>query len=139
MTTVIATLDGIFVDTLCDYHIPFKVSKYTRIRDSVFAGAGDLEDLSKYLGWIRDGGEDPPELGTEMGLDILEVSEEGIHIWGKKFVRLKVNEKAYAVGSGSHYAMGALAAGCTPKQAMAIAAKYDLGTGRQVEFARLRK
>lgn len=137
MTTVIATLDGIYADTLCDYHIPFKVRKHTKIRDSVFAGAGDLDDLAKYFCWLRDGG-DPPELGAEIGLDILEVSEEGIHIWGKKFVRLQVNEKAYAVGSGSQYAMGAMAAGCTPKQAMAIAAKLDMGTGKQVEFAGLK-
>lgn len=139
MTTVIAVHgEGIYVDTLCDYHVPFKVRKHTKIRDSLFAGAGDLDDLSKYYDWIRGGG-DPPELGAEMGIDILEVSEEGIHIWGKKFVRLKVDEKAYAVGSGSQYAMGAIAAGCTPKQAMAIAAKFDMGTGKQVEFARLRK
>lgn len=138
MTTVIATLDGIYVDTLCDYHIPFKARKHIKIRDSVFAGAGDLDDISKYFGWLRDGG-DTPELGAELGLDILEVSEEGIHIWGKKFVRLKVDEKAYAVGSGSQYAMGAIAAGCTPKQAMAIAAKLDMGTGKQVEFARFKR
>lgn len=136
MTTVIATLDGIYADTLCDYHVPFKVSKHTKIRDSVFAGAGDLDDLNKYFGWIRDGG-DPPEIGAEIGLDVLEVCSEGIFIWGKKFVRLQVKEKAYAVGSGSQYAMGALAAGCTPKQAMAIAAKFDFGTGKQIEYVKL--
>lgn len=138
MTTVIATLDGIYVDTLCDYHVPFRLKKHTRIRDSVFAGAGDMDELSRYFAWISDGG-DQPDIGPELGLDILEVCAEGIFIWGRKFVRLQVQEKAYAVGSGSQYAMGALAAGCTPKQAMAIAAKYDFGTGKQVEFARLRK
>lgn len=138
MTTVIATLDGLYADTRCDYHVPFKVRKHTKIRDSVFAGAGDLDDLSKYLEWLRDGG-DRPELGAELGLDILEVCDEGIFLWGRKFVRLQVKEKAYSVGSGCQYAMGALAAGCTPKQAMAIAAKFDFGTGREVEFARLKR
>lgn len=137
MTTVIATTEGIYADTLCTYTVPFKTRKHTRIRDSVFAGAGDTDELMKYFDWIRDGGDQPSI--DEGGIDVLEVSEEGIHIWGKKFVRLKVNEKVYAVGSGSQYAMGALAAGCTPKQAMAIAAKFDGGTGKQVEFVRFRK
>lgn len=34
-----------------------------------------------------------------------------------------------AKGSGGHFALGALAAGATPWQALAIASHYDIGTG----------
>lgn len=137
MTTIIATLEGIYADTLCDYNIPFKVRKYTKIRNSVFAGCGDLDDLMKYFDWIRDGG-DPPSIGAEIAIDVLEVCAEGIFIWGKKFVRLKVSESVYTVGSGAQYAMGAMDAGADPSQAMKIAAKRDLGTGLPIEFARFK-
>lgn len=135
MTTIIATRDGIYADTLCGYTVPFKVRKYAKIGNSIFAGAGDLDDLTKFFDWRRDGGE-PPSI--EDGIDVLEVCDEGIFIWGKKFVRLHVNEEYYAVGSGAHYAMGALAAGCTPKQALSIAASLDSGTGLPIEFAKLK-
>jgi len=135
MTTIIATRDGIYADTLCGYTVPFKVRKYARIGNSIYSGAGDLDELMKFFDWRRDGG-DPPSIDD--GIDVLEVCSDGIFIWGKKFVRLHVNEEYYAVGSGAHYAMGALAAGATPKQAIAIAASMDSGTGLPIEFARLK-
>lgn len=135
MTTIIATKVGIYADTLCGYTVPFKTRKHTRIGRSIYAGAGDLDELMKFFDWRRDGGDTP---SIEDGIDVLEVCDEGIFIWGKKFVRLKVCEEFYAVGSGAQYAMGAMAAGCTPKQALTIAASLDSGTGLPIEFARFK-
>lgn len=136
MTTIIATRDGIYTDTLCSYSVPFKTRKHAKIGNSIYAGAGDLDDLERFFQWRREGGAPP---NFEDGIDILEVCEEGIFIWGKKFVRLKINQDVYAAGSGAQYAMGALAAGCTPKQAITIAARLDTGTGLPIEFARLKR
>jgi len=38
----------------------------------------------------------------------------------------------YAVGSGAEYALGALAAGSTPKESVVIASQYDNGTNSDV-------
>lgn len=45
----------------------------------------------------------------------------------------------YAVGSGSDLALGALAAGATPKKAIEIAAKYDWGTNADAKELRLNR
>ena len=138
MTTVIATTKGVYADTQCSYSVPFNVSKVCKIGQSVWAGAGDMDDLAKFMEWRRKGGKVKDTPAFDDGIDILEVCADGIFIWGKKFVRLKVNEAVYSVGSGSQYAMGAMAAGATPKQAMEIAASFDTQTGPTVEFVKLK-
>lgn len=135
MTTVVATRHAIYADTLCSYSVPFNVTKIARIGDSIFAGAGDLDDLQRFFSWRREGGEAPV---FEDGIDILEVCTEGIFLWGKKFVRLHVKEDVYSVGSGSPYAMGALAMGATPKEAIQVAARFDSGTGNKTEVVKLK-
>lgn len=133
MTTIIATRKGIHADTKCSFTVPFKVKKHVRVGGSIFAGAGDLEELEMFFEWRR-GGSSPT---IESELDVLEVCSEGIFIWGKKLIRLAVLNEVYAVGSGSHYAMGAMAAGATPKQALSIAATYDSQTAAPFEFVKL--
>ena len=134
MTTIIATREGIYADTLCTYTVPFKTRKHERIGSSIYAGAGDLDDLFKFFAWRRDGG-DPPS-GDE-ALDVLEVCTEGIFIWGKKLVRLWINEDSYAIGTGSQYVIGAMAMGAKPREAMKIATRFDSGTGKQIEYVKL--
>lgn len=135
MTTIIATRTGIHADTKCSFTVPFKVKKHIRVGGSIFAGAGDLDELGKFFEW-RQGG-DKPEI--EDTLDVLEVCAEGIFIWGKKLVRLTIYEDVYAVGSGAQFAIGAMAAGATPKQALIIAAKYDHQTAAPFEFVRFNR
>lgn len=134
MTTVIATRDSMYTDTLCGYTVPFKTRKYARIGTSVFAGSGDLDDIIKFFDWRRAGGDAP---NFEDPLDVLEVCHEGIFIWGKKLTRLWINQAFYAVGSGSQYAMGAMFAGATPQQAIKISAQLDEGTSLPIEIVKL--
>jgi ATP-dependent protease HslVU (ClpYQ) peptidase subunit len=42
---------------------------------------------------------------------------------------LPVKDKHYAIGSGSHFAMGAMQAGKNPEEAVKVAMKLDKGTG----------
>jgi hypothetical protein len=135
MTTIVATKQAIYADTQCSYSVPFNVNKIARIGDSIYAGAGDLDDLYRFFSWRRDGGDVP---SFEDGIDILELCTEGIFLWGKKFVRVPIAEDVYSVGSGAQFAMGALAMGATPKQALAVAAKLDTQTGTTVNVVKLK-
>lgn len=139
MTTVIATPKGIYADTRCSYTVPFKVSKIVRAGLSVYAGTGDLDDVTRFFEWRRKGGKlkDAPSFVDD--LDILEVCADGIFIWGKKLVRLKVDEVVYSFGSGSQYAMGAVAMGAGPEQAIEIAAMFDPQTALPIEFVKVKK
>lgn len=44
-----------------------------------------------------------------------------------------IGRRAWAIGSGSDYALGAMAAGATAKQAVRIAARLDVSTGNGVQ------
>lgn len=138
MTTVVATSKGIYADTKCSYTVPFKTGKIIRVGSSVYAGAGDLDDVTRFFEWRKKGGKtkDAPILDD---LDILEVCPDGIFIWGKKLVRLKIDESVYSVGSGSQYAMGAIAMGASPEQAIETAAMFDPQTALPVEFVKVKR
>lgn len=135
MTTVIATRKAIYADTMCSYTVPFKVSKITRIGKSIYAGAGDLDDLQKFFDW-RQGGDEPT---IEESFDVLEIAPDGLFLWGKKLVRLELQDKFYAVGSGAQYAMGAMAMGATPEKAIEVAARFDPSTRLPLEVEQLKK
>lgn len=139
MTTIVATRKGIYADTKCSYTVPFKVSKVVVAGLSVFGGTGDLDDVMRFFEWRKKGGKqkDAPTFAED--LDVLEVCAGGIFLWGKKLVRLKVDEPIYAVGSGSQYAMGAIAMGASPEQAIETAARYDSQTALPIEFVKVKK
>lgn len=52
---------------------------------------------------------------------------------------LPIGDKFYAIGSGSHFAMGAMGAGKTPEEAVRIASKLDRGSGMGVSTINLVK
>lgn len=137
MTTVIATNDALFTDTLCGYTVPFQASKSARIGDSIYGCAGDdLDDFILFLAWLR--GDTPkPKLPKGNDFDVLEVSPDGIFLWSKKMTRVQVHESRYAVGSGGQYAIGAMEHGATPEQAIIIAAKFDPNTRPPIECVKL--
>lgn len=135
MTTIVATRQAIYADTLCSYTVPFKVNKIVRIGRSVLAGTGDMDDLQRFFSWRRGEGDQPV---LEGDTDIVEVCSDGIFLWGKKLVRLPIEEDTYAIGSGCQYAMGALAMGATPTQAIKITAGFDPSTNKQVRVVKLR-
>lgn len=136
MTTIIATRKALYADTLCPHTVPFKFSKIVRIGDSLFAGAGTLSHISKYLDWKRGG--DKPEFPAEADFDILEINRHGIFLHDQDLAPpIKLKEKHYAIGSGAQYAMGALAMGASVEQALVVAARFDPDTQVPIEILSL--
>lgn len=137
MTTIIATRAALYADSLCNYTVPFKIKKAVRVGASIYAAAGDdMDSFIKFLAWM--GGETPkPKLPSDETFDALEVSKGGIYLWSRQLTRTRVNEKCYAIGSGSQYAIGALDAGATPEKALAIAAKRDSSTRLPMQVLRI--
>ena len=65
--------------------------------------------------------------------DILASFDSGR--WGAQVIEIK--EPYYAVGSGSAYALGALAAGATASQAVKITCRHDNNCGGKVQNVKL--
>lgn len=129
MTTIIATPDALYTDSLCTYTVSFRVRKAVRIGDSLYGAAGDdLDSFIKVMEWLR--GEEPrPKLPSDEMFDMIEVSQAGIFTWSRQLRRVKVRERYYAIGSGAQYAIGAMDTGATPEKALKVAAKRDGATG----------
>lgn len=57
---------------------------------------------------------------------------------GPTLARIAWKTKRWAIGGGASFAIGAMAAGKTPAQAVAIASKFDLYTGGKIHSVRIR-
>lgn len=65
------------------------------------------------------------------GVEAVSLQHDG-SIWTSANLTtwLKIKQSMYAIGSGMQYAMAAMESGKTPLQAVKIAAKYDIYTGK---------
>jgi ATP-dependent protease HslVU (ClpYQ) peptidase subunit len=69
----------------------------------------------------------------------LRLSAEGIFlIEGPDDTWMKIDDEFYAIGSGAHYAIGALAMGAAPKRAVEIAMDWDNFTGGKINVLGLK-
>lgn len=130
MTTCIATRIGIWSDTKCSYSEHFRTRKLFKIGDSLFGGAGDLEN---YIRFIRARKTNTEPKFTKDEIDVIELNKEGLFLWGRGLVPIEILDEYYVTGSGSAYALGALDMGATPVEAIKIAAKYDHMTNSDVD------
>jgi len=105
--------------------------KLHRIGDYVYSHAGNLSEALIYLDWVKAGCPDDnrPVLSDECSF---------VKVGKGKVFRIINTLRPYecgfpfAMGSGAEYAMGAMAMGATPIQAVKIAMKYDIYTGGKV-------
>lgn len=136
MTT--AAFDGktLAADTLAHTSVLLKVHKLHRLPDgALFAAAGALQEVIAVLEWLR-GGEKPSDLQDFEGLIVTRTGAERL---GERLMRVPCLEPFYAIGSGAHFALAAMACGKNAIEAVRIAARFDPYTGGRVEFMRLGK
>lgn len=136
MTTV-AYFDGVLAaDRLCcsSNRREGYVRKIARRRSdgSLIAAAGGLAVASSYIDWFLNGevGK-PPSLGTSDADDAeLIVVRPGRKVWFyDRNGRYQIKSKFLAMGSGADFALGALEAGASARDAVKIAIRRDTYSG----------
>lgn len=120
-----------------------KISPTGRGRWTATAGAGSEGDLGWHHDWLIKGGREPwpddmrekNEKGGFEGLE-LEMWGGGKHkcSWRDDNGRLCTTEAPTTLGSGGAIALGALACGRTAMEAVAVAARWDSGTGGVITY-----
>lgn len=107
------------------------------IGDSLFGVAGAMSRAMKVVDWLAAGcpAESRPE--TEDDFAILQLSGKGIWIWDSTLRPVQMGTPYAAIGSGAPFALGAMLAGKSPRQAVEIAAKLDECTGPPIISVRL--
>jgi hypothetical protein len=103
------------------------------------AGAGYYDQIVEIVRWM-DAGERParrpalPDKDAESSdIVILRPNKKLFWLTWPYLRRVPVLDRIVAVGSGSAYALGAMAAGANAKQAIEIASRYDGATGGGID------
>lgn len=120
MTTIIATKDRMIADSYVTASVAFNTQKIFKIKNSLFGYCGELGECLLMLEWIKDGchKKHKPKIDES---ELIQINGKRIVVWDKHLIPILVSNPIYAIGSGSHYALGAVAAGASLEKAMEIA------------------
>ncbi|MGH8759594.1 MAG: hypothetical protein ACREVW_08805 [Burkholderiales bacterium] len=134
MTTIAYDGRTLAADTQSQTSVLLKMHKLHRLPDgSIFAGSGSAQEVLAVLAWLR-GGDKPGHLNDFEGLI---VTPQGTERLGERLMRVPSLEPFYAIGSGAHFALAAMACGKSAVQAVRISARFDPYTGGRVESMRI--
>ena len=111
--------------------------KVRKLRDGSLLGvAGDAFALDQIADWLEAGAV-PADRPEGLKVDVLLIRPGGSALMCGNSLRLTACDLPYAIGSGGDLAMGAMAAGKSPAEAVEIAARYDINTGGRVRTYRV--
>jgi hypothetical protein len=111
--------------------MPYKIVKIFVLADgSLFAGSGDYGQIIAVKHWLENPDSQKPNADDFAGL---LVTPEGVLFKLEETLGLlPVYEAFHAIGSGRDFAMAAMHCGRTAREAVEIAALYDVFTGGEV-------
>jgi hypothetical protein len=118
--------------------------KIFRLKDGrLLAGAGTYDDIVEIVNWLDNGGNRKTRPTLSQGDEASDVLliDAGTAYWltWPHLRPVKVNAPFIAIGSGGPYALGAMAAGRTAAEAVAIAARFDNQTGNGIDAVESRE
>ena len=114
--------------------------KGIKTKDYLIAAAGHAGLCDAFLEWGQNDFKQTltpkceNSLVAEADFTGIKIDKDGhVVIYDENFFPITVGTiEQYAIGSGGELAMGAMAMGATAKQAIEIAAKYDVNTGGKI-------
>lgn len=118
----------------------FRTHKVRRMADGgLIGGAGHLTNILRVQRWAEEGfSGELPELkdgeDDEGEFECLVVMGDGsAYLLDSELELMPIHDEFIALGSGGNYAMGAMACGMSPLEAVRIAARFDAATSEPVE------
>lgn len=141
MTTIATDGNTIAADTQISgrWKNSVRAQKIFDINGDIVGISGELAECHSFLEWYEKGepANDKPNI-EEGSIDIMVLTADGkcYHYYHK--LRPCEVSVPYAVGSGSEFAMGAMACGASPREAVEIAASLDPYTNDDIIVMRHR-
>lgn len=135
MTTIAWSRESgiVAADRQCSYHCTPATKLFTLADRSVVGIAGSLEFCLAAVKYL-DGSIGPKPTSSTDNSTLLRVYPDGTaEVYHSQLEPYPVLLPFFAVGSGSDYAMGALAMGATPERAIEIASQFDEATGGGID------
>ena len=111
------------------YELPENTAKMMFSNKRVFAGfAGNADAFADAIQYFFYPEGKAPKL---KGVEMLLLNDKGEIYHGTNFRNwIQINEPFFSIGSGMHFAMGAMKSGKDPYEAVKIASIYDANTGK---------
>lgn len=141
--TVIAYKDGVVA---CDSqstqgNIRWTVRKFEWVGDTLLIGTGGLTQFLEVVQWYRDGANpaDWPACQTAQDFStMLAFTPEGVFEYEHRPFPIAVLDSFAAWGSGAAFAIGAMAVGASPLEAVNVAMEHCATCGRGAHVFDLR-
>ena len=147
--TTIAYRDGVMAaDTMSNdgtLRVSMNSQKIYRVftRFSIVACAGYVAEAEAFIEWLERGVPDGDKLKVSENFDAIEVAclnainPGAVWHWDDHLTPYKLDAEFYALGNGGHFAMGAMAAGCTAEEAVRLAIKHTIHSGGDIQIERI--
>lgn len=113
-----------------------RVVKIRKIGKELFGFSGSSDQAHSFIKWYKAGA-DPDNMPSMSDLNVLMVNKSGVYIACQPAFNFQRVDRVMAIGSGADYAVGAMAAGKKPREAVRIASRYDWGTGGRITVLEL--
>lgn len=115
--------------------IDYPAEKVWTLNKKVYCFAGDYGLLDPVIDWHSKGAriKNAPDGNWEL----LVVGAKGAHVYSNEVAHKSPVVAPFAMGSGSHFARGALMAGATAYNAVQIACKCDVFSGGEINALKL--
>lgn len=136
MTTIAARVSSgeIAADSMVSGDDSFYlVEKLRRGKTSVYGACGDWDKILKFYSVIESGG----ELDSDTDVTVLELRHDGIWIYESTIIPARIKNDFWAIGTGANYAIAAMHLGLSPKEAVALACKYDTSSNEPIDVLTL--
>lgn len=118
------------------------VTKLKRRDDAVYAGTGCSSDIAALADWYFSNrmalAKYTARKNDDPNAELLVMHDDGRVFWTGWGCSPSEVSGFVAIGSGAEYAVGAMARGAHPGEAVEIAARFDESTGQGVDVARCR-
>ncbi len=114
------------------YDTASKGFKVFKINNDIIGLTGDRDSGQLFLEWYKSGiNNEKPDI---QDFAALILTPEGIFEVFNKLIIHKVEAPFAAIGTGSQIALGSLASGKSPREAVRIACKYDIYSSLPVVY-----
>lgn len=123
--TCIAVRDGVIAaDSQVTGDYVFGSTKLFRGKDSIVGFCGAMTQGLVFVDWYFNRSKRKPSLEHENEWSAIVLKRDCVEFWDNS-LRPIISDGFHAIGSGCQFAIGAMEAGCTAEQAVAVACRRD--------------
>jgi hypothetical protein len=113
--------------------VPIELGKIWEIEGELVGIAGVYEDAMAFLQWLRNGEEPGSKPELDESFKALVIRDSKCYRYEHKLFPFQILEPYHATGSGRDFALASMHLGKNAREAVEIAALFDLETGKGVD------